>query len=80
MASSQLDQDEYVDEGNQSMHIVEPLGSFTRRRRYNDKSGMLVDEIMEVDVSRETLIETESQIKKRMSDFTDKFGVKFDKS
>ena len=39
----------------------------------------MVDEIMEIEVSRETLMETESKMKERINDITGKLGVNFDK-
>lgn len=55
-AASQLAEGEYLDDTH-SMYLNEPLASFTQRRRFR-QNGQVINEIMEVELSRETLIET----------------------
>ena len=73
--NSQLKAGEYV---ATEQYIQEPLGTFARKRRYQ-KNGMQVDEIMAIEVSRETLIETNAEMKGRMDKFSSELGIRLDK-
>ena len=51
----------------------------SRRRRFKDDQGQRVDEIMEIELVRETRLAAESQLQERLNSFQDSLGVNLSK-
>ena len=74
--TAQLEEGEYLDE-SPSVFLSEPLWSAERTRRFQGQDGTIVDEIMELEVSKETRLETEAQLSRRLDEVSGKIGVDF---
>ena len=62
--TAQLEEGEYLDE-SPSVFLSEPLWSAERTRRFQGQDGTIVDEIMELEVSKETYREETNLYKGR---------------
>lgn len=67
-----LENGEFIDS---EVYVSQKLGSFTQRRKFRDDQGQVVDEIMEIELSKETRLESEAQLKERMAKFQNDLGV-----
>ena len=59
------------------MTLSQPVGTWTQRKRYTNRRGDKIDELMEYELTRETVLESESQLNERVGQFRDQFGVDF---
>lgn len=77
-ASFKLKDGEFIDKDSTlagSTFLSQPLGSFQTRRR-QIKGRLIIDDIEEIEISKETLLETQNDIKSNISKFTQKLGLK----
>ena len=75
-----LEEGEYIDESPPQVFLREKVGSFQKTRSYRDSRGFPVQELMEVEINRDTLLETQSEIKQKLSKFSEDLGVNFTKT
>jgi hypothetical protein len=66
--TSQLKNGEFLE--SNSVYLSEPLASYSGKRRYRNAQGQMVHEIMNVELSRETRLETEAQLNQNFNDFS----------
>ena len=67
-----LEEGEYLDEG---IYLSESVATMKMRDSFVTRSGQRVDQIMELELTKETLIGASERIE---TEFSDALGVKFD--
>ena len=60
------------------VYLSERVGMTRYKRSYRDTVGNRVDEVMELELTKETLLENEQSIKERFDKLTSSLGVEFD--